>query len=73
MIYRDAKIPRPLWHRKAYQKKSMEVSRSNGDKQKKDDFEEWEKLLKDSLKEYKENENDRKIMDKVLKLIKGTK
>ena len=51
----------------------MEVSRSNGDKKKKDDFEEWKKLLKDSLKEYKENENDHKIMDKVLKLIKDTK
>ncbi len=60
-------------YRKAYQKKFMEVSRSNGDKKKKDDFEEWKKLLKDSLKEYKENENDHKIMDKVLKLIKDTK
>lgn len=47
------KIPTLLEYRKAYQKKFMEFVISNGDKQKKKDFEEWKITIKDMLKIYK--------------------
>ena len=60
-------------YRKAYQKKFMEVSRSNGDKQKKEDFEEWKIIIQDMLKNYKENKEDKKLMEKILKWIDESK
>ncbi len=60
-------------YRKAYQKKFMEVSRSNGDKQKKEDFEEWKIIMQDMLKNYKENKEDTKLIDKILKWIDESK
>lgn len=60
-------------YRKAYQKKFMEVSRSNGDKQKKEDFEEWKTIIQDMLKNYKENKEDNKLTEKILKWIDESK
>lgn len=60
-------------YRKAYQKKFMEVSRSNGDKQKKEDFEEWKVIIQDMLKNYKENKEDSKLTEKILKWIDESK
>ena len=51
----------------------MEVSRSNGDKQKKEDFEEWKIIIQDMLKNYKENKEDKKLMEKILKWIDENK
>lgn len=60
-------------YRKAYQKKFMEVSRSNGDIQKKEEFEEWKIAIQDMLKNYKENKEDNKLTEKILKWIEKNK
>lgn len=64
-------------YRKAYQKKFMEVSRSNGDKQKKEDFEEWKTVMQEMLKNYKEEKakekENSKLMERILKWIDENK
>lgn len=60
-------------YRKAYQKKFMEVSRSNGDKQKKDDFDNWKVEIQEMLKQYKEDKDNDKLFNKVMKLINEDK
>ena len=60
-------------YRKAYQKKFMEVSRSNGDKQKKENFDNWKVEIQEMLKQYKEDKDNQKLFDKVMRLINEDK
>ena len=60
-------------YRKAYQKKFMEVSRSNGDKQKKENFDNWKVEIQEMLKQYKEDKDNQKLFDKVMTLINEDK
>ena len=60
-------------YRKAYQKKFMEVSRSNGDKQKKENFDNWKVEIQEMLKQYKEDKDNDKLFNKVMKLINEDK
>ncbi len=48
------KIPALLEYRKAYQKKFMEVARSNNNKKLKKDFDSWKKLAQGRIKDYKQ-------------------
>lgn len=50
------KIPALLEYRKAYQKKFMEVSRSNNNKVLKKDFDNWKKIAQGKIKEYKKGQ-----------------
>ena len=47
------KIPALLEYRKAYQKKFMEVSRSNGNKKLKKDFDNWKQVAQGKIKDFK--------------------
>ena len=51
----------------------MEVSRSNGDKQKKENFDNWKVEIQEMLKQYKEDKDNDKLFDKVMKLINEDK
>lgn len=53
------KIPALLEYRKAYQKKFMEVARSDNNKQLKKDFDSWKKIAQGKIKDYKQG----KIME----------
>lgn len=48
------KIPALLEYRKAYQKKFMEVSRSDNNKKLKKDFDSWKKLAQSKIRDYKQ-------------------
>ena len=48
------KIPALLEYRKAYQKKFMEVARSDNNKQLKKDFDNWKKFAQSKIKDYKQ-------------------
>lgn len=48
------KIPALLEYRKAYQKKFMEVSRSNGNKKLKKDFDSWKQVAQGKIKDFKQ-------------------
>ena len=48
------KIPALLEYRKAYQKKFMEVARSDNNKQLKKDFDSWKKIAQGKIKDYKQ-------------------
>ena len=48
------KIPALLEYRKAYQKKFMEVSRSDNNKKLKKDFDSWKKLAQNKIRDYKQ-------------------
>ena len=48
------KIPALLEYRKAYQKKFMEVARSDNDKKLKKDFDTWKKLAQSKIRDYKQ-------------------
>lgn len=48
------KIPALLEYRKAYQKKFMEVARSNNNKKLKKDFDSWKKIAQGKIKDYKQ-------------------
>ena len=49
------KIPALLEYRKAYQKKFMEVARSNQNKKLKNAFEEWKRIAQSKIKDYKQD------------------
>ena len=53
------RIPALLEYRKAYQKKFMEVARSDNNKQLKKDFDSWKKIAQGKIKDYKQG----KIME----------
>ena len=48
------KIPALLEYRKAYQKKFMEVARSDNNKKLKKDFDSWKKLAQSKIRDYKQ-------------------
>lgn len=48
------KIPALLEYRKAYQKKFMEVARSDANKQLKKDFDNWKKIAQGKIKDFKQ-------------------
>lgn len=48
------KIPALLEYRKAYQKKFMEVARSDNNKSLKKDFDSWKKIAQSKIKDYKQ-------------------
>ena len=60
-------------YRKTYQKKFMEVSRSNGDEQKKEAFDDWKEVVQEMMKSYKENKEDHSLLEKLMNLINEDK